>query len=350
MALASDMESLYELSEMRWSRLLIGGYVALALSCARPAQADDYAGAVNRAAAARDRALETQRAQDWQEAFELFAAAVALRATPEATFELGESARQLGLEAQALQAFEDALALGLVGKAGDRAREFVAERAGAFGRLSVRGPDAARLYVDDAKRAVLPTERPIVLAPGPHRLHVESANQPAFEKVVTIVAGETVEIDVTPPPPARAPLPAHEAVKPPAPLASRDADSDSSWRTPVIVTSGGLVVAGVAAIVASSIAITNKRDELEKECAELRDGGDECASTTATHVTTAQSIGNDILALKGVRWAGVGAAVLGTGGVLFGLLGGRAKERPAQGRAAVTLGPETVGVTWRSSF
>lgn len=337
---------MYELPTMHRSGLLLGACVAFTLSCTTAAWADDYTDAASRAAAARDRALETGRAQDWQEALELFAAAGELRPTPEAKFEFAEAARQLGFEDQALQAFEDALALGLTGKARERAEEFVAQRASAFGRLSVRGPAGARLYVDNAKRAVLPAPRSIVLAPGPHRVHVETGNQPPFERAVTIVASETNEVVVS-----RAAVLAQESTTPAPPALRPEPDSPSRWRTPVLVASGGLVVAGVTTALVSSVLIASKRHDLEQECAELQDGGDECAATTATHVTTAQSLGNDILALKGVRWVAVGAAVLGAGGIVLALVGlSRDGEKPARSRAALVVGPETVGVTWRSGF
>lgn len=299
------------------------------------AHAEGYASAVARAASARDRALETGSAHDWQEALELFAAAVELEPTVDAKFEFAEAAAHLGLDDEAFAAYEDAVALGLEGRAAERARKFLAEHASALGRLELVGPEGARVYVDGRARGRLPLARALPVMPGTRRLQLDAAGYQPFEQELVFEAERPVTLS-----PRLLPAPHPAPVSAKAPNARsdpREPSSGNGWALPVLVAGGGFVLLGTATIVVSSMALGNKRDELARECAVVR--GDECAATTATSVSEAQSIGNEILALKTARWAGIGAAALGAGAVGLGVFGLTRASRKAKADARLELSP-----------
>jgi hypothetical protein len=117
----------------------------------------------------------------------------------------------------------------------------------------------------------------------------------------------------------------------------------------LLLAGSGVAAAGVATIIVTSIRLGNEREELASHCAVIE--ADECTATTAEHVSKAQTIGNDILALKGLRWVGIGAAVLGAGAVtvsLVSLLGGDAGAE--RNGVSVSVGSHAADVSWRGSF
>jgi hypothetical protein len=273
----------------------IGTFLFL-VSIACCASADDYDATVARAAEARDRALESQSAEDWRQALALFAAAVALRPTMEAKFEYAEAAARLGLDDVARAAYQAAIDLGLEGKAAERARRFVEEH-------------QARSDADPPKQ-------------GP-----ESGLVPSVALTVPPAA---------PAPPVRRAPPAEEPAATPG------------WQLPVLLSGGGLVTVGAVTIVVTSIRLGDARDELARECAVVEN--DECVATTAGRLSRAQTIGNDILALKGVRWAGIGAAVLGVGAVGVSLVSLLGREDSAQSSTSLVLEPSAASILWRGAF
>jgi hypothetical protein len=258
------------------------------------ASADDYDSAVARAAEARDRALESQGAEDWRQTLELFATAIALRPTMEAKFEYAEAAARLGLDDVASAAYQEALELGLEGKAAERARRFVQEHQ----------PQSDAAAAAPAPRGDLERVLPRAVPP-------------------TVVSARPVATEGKP-------------------------AETSGWQLPVLLTGGGLVTAGAATIIVTSIRLGDAREDLARECAVVE--RDECVATTAGRVSRAQTIGNDILALKGVRWVGIGAAVLGAGAIgvsLWSLLG---REDSARASASLTLESGAAGIRWRGAF
>jgi len=322
----------------------------LVLALASPAWADGYDAAVARAAAARDRALETDSAKDWQEALELFGAAVEFNPTMEAKFEYAEAAVRLKLYDEAFGAYADALELGIAGKARERAQAFVGEHEHELGRLALEGPAGARVYIDERKRGTLPLGRAIPLAAGAHRLHVDATDFRPLERQIEVAADQTTNLTLAL---ERAWIPpvAPHPVLPAAPPSPTDKTSPGGgWVMPLMVGGGALLVGGVVTIIGTSTALTNKRADLDEECAVVKD--DACQATTATHVTTAQSIGNDIMALKNLRWVGVGAAAVGVGAVGVGLfeLASRSGSTTTHQSARLEISGKFTGVRWQHDF
>lgn len=332
-------------------RLVALACLSLAVALSSAARADGYDSAVARAAAARDRALETGNAVDWREALELFGAAIEFNPTMEAKFEYAEAAVRLDLADEAFGAYADAIELGIAGKARERAQAFVNEHEHSLGQLAVAGPAGARIYVDERKRGTLPLARAIPLVPGVHKVHADATGFRPLERELTLTADQTTTLTLelepaTGPsaapgasPPAGAPRPADAGVAP-----------SGRWATPVLITGGTLLVGGVVIMIATTATISKKHDDLEKVCVVLED--DVCKATTAEEVSTAQHIGNDILAAKGLRWGGVAAAVVGFGAIGASLfeLASRSDGNKVQQSARVEVSSSFTGVRWRADF
>lgn len=337
---------------MMWVRRFVALF-CLACATVRPstARADGYDSAVARAAAARDRALETGSARDWREALELFGAALEFNPTMEAKFEYAEAAIRLDLDDEAFAAYADALELGIAGKARERAQTFVNEHEHSLGRLALAGPAGTRIYLDERKRGTLPLARAIPVVPGIHKLHADATSFRPFERELTVTADQTTTLELELEP-ASAPALAPHPLPPNAPLPAKDAGGPSggNWATPVLIAGSALLAGGVVIIVATTANIAKKHDELEAACVVLEDNV--CRATTAEDVSKAQTIGNDILAAKGLRWAGVGAAVVGLGAVGVSLfeIATRKDAKKVQQSARVEVSSAFTGVRWRAEF
>jgi hypothetical protein len=326
------------------------GPLLLVLVLASPAWADGYDAAVARAAAARDRALETDSAKDWQEALELFGAAIEFNPTMEAKFEYAEAAVRLKLDDEAFGAYADALELGIAGRARERALAFVGEHEHTLGRLALEGPAGARVYIDERKRGTLPLGRAIPLAAGAHRLHVDATDYRPLEREIEVAADQTTNLTLALERAWIPPVAAQAGSPPPIPAKADTAAPSGGWVMPVMVGGGALFVGGVVTIIGTSTVLTSKRADLDEECAVVED--DACQATTATHVSTAQSIGNDIMALKNLRWVGVGAAVVGAGAVGVGLfeLASRSGSTTTHQSARLEISGGFTGVRWQRQF
>jgi hypothetical protein len=324
--------------------------VLLGSTVATPALADSYDSSVARAAAARDRALETDNPRDWEEALELFAASVDFKPTMEAKFELAEAALHLHLDDEAYEAYSDALELGLSGKAQERAQAFLQEHEHQFGRLALSGPAGARVYLDNRKRGVLPLTRPLTVSSGVRRLHVDATDFQPLEQELTIASDQTTSLAVT--------LEVERGTMPPAAAATPRRASrpeagpvDRGWALPVLLTGGGLTLASGVTIIATSISLQSKRRLLRNECAFLRPGQDECAATTASHASAARSLGDEIATLNAVRVVAVGAAVLGAGAVGISLFKSVLSEQaPLKSTVRLEVSGGSVGAAWQSEF
>jgi hypothetical protein len=168
--------------------------VALRIVLTTPAFADSYDSAIARGVAARDRALETGSVEDWQQALDLFAEAVDLKPTKEAKFEFAGVAVRLHLEDEAFAAYEEALGLGLQGRAEERARAFVEAHGLEVARLDVAGPAGTMVYVGSRRRAVLPLSRPLVVSAGALLVRLEPPGSRPWEAKISIEAGKTTSL------------------------------------------------------------------------------------------------------------------------------------------------------------
>lgn len=341
----------------------VGGRARLALAtlllaaCTSvSAFADTYDSAVARGIAAKERALETNRTSDWEEALELFAAAISLNPTKEAEFEFAEAAAQLHLDDEAFDAYRTALAQGLSGRAAERAQQFVDARVHAFATLDVQGPAGARLYVNGRKRAVLPLARPLTVSAGAARLNVDAQGFRAWEREISLQPGQTRQLEVAlepeaKPTPTPAPLapPAAKTPVPPRRTAPAPAPPARTWEVPTLIVGGGLTLLGATGIIVTSVLLPDRRETLKSNCALLR--GDDCRATTSSHVQAAQSAADDIVTFERLRWASVGVAAVGLGAVAASVwrLSGRAAPKAAT-NGSVQVSRREVQVLWTGDF
>jgi hypothetical protein len=319
--------------------------VAAAAVPARAADADAYNAALTRAIAAKERALDVNEPPRWEEALRLFQEAAAIRETRECAYEIGFAAERLSRTDLAVEAYQAALDLGLVGPARARAGTFVSAHAAALAQVEVRGAPGTRLRVAGVERGRLPLTRPLVLFPG--SVEIEAVD-PAGRTVAVAVhlqagllervnlpaatagapAPEAAPAAASPPAP-QVPAPAAGAVTPgtgatpgwsPSPRESEDQPTTSAAAWPLIIT-GAVIAAGAAVLIpVSGGRIDDDRSALAAECT-TPPTGDVCAVAYNGQRAAAQSHEDGIATWKGVRlgaWIGlgVGVATLGTGLVL----------------------------------
>jgi hypothetical protein len=326
--------------------------VLLVFAAVRPALADGYDSVIGSAVAARDRARESGEARDWQAALDLFALAVDLRPTKEAKFEFAEAASALEIYDEAFAAYQDALALELGGKAAERARAFIAERAAELGFLDVTGPAGTRLRVDGRMRAVLPLARPLVVLPGARRLQAEAVGFLPWQRELNVDRGapRALALDLEPEPMAAPPAP--KTIAPPRAEPQKPAPSSKPlrWGLPALVAGSGAAAAGIAGTIVTTVLITDRRKTLEANCVVLRNDG--CESTLPSRRSAAQSAADDIATLEAVRWISAGAAVLGTGAAVLGAfrLGSEREPKTSTRDVVFHFSSRAVEIEWRGTF
>jgi hypothetical protein len=266
------------------------------------------------AIAARDRAIETEDPRDWRQAFELLSELVKLRGTKEAEFELGNVAAHIEREDEAYAAYEQALALGLSGRAAAQAQAFVAGMHDRIGWLSVVGPAGASLYVRGRQRGVLPLPKPLPVVMGEALVSVEVSGLSAWKTRVVVVAGTTSAL--------RAELGA-PAVATGDPASARSpeklgsAASTPRWGLPTAIAGGAVLAAGIGTVVGTTLALSSKREDLARNCLTLVD--DQCLNATSAERDAAQADADAIAALKTARGVAIGASAVGGVALAAGL-------------------------------
>jgi hypothetical protein len=329
--------------------------VAGRAAAARPndAEADAYTAALTRAIAAKERALDVNEPPRWEEALRLFQEAAALRSTRECAYEIGVAAEHLSRSDLAVESYEAAIDLGLLGPARARAQAFVTVHAAGMARLTVRGRAGRLVNIAGIRRGRLPLARPLVLFPGEVRLDIvdPTSTTGSIASVTIRVRGgqaETLDLDrmpqATKPPGGEAgappPVVAAPPVEPPAgetaaspavplPPAPQAQPSDAGPSPPEAgVSSRGLWIAGAGAVVTvaavillpvTSARLESDRSALMKECA-TPVVNDQCIAMT-DHGPAAQSLADSIASWKAIRIGamvgiGVGVATVATGLIL----------------------------------
>jgi hypothetical protein len=309
------------------------------------ARADSYDSAIARGVAARDQALDTGSMEHWQQAVDLFEAAAAIRLTKEAKFEFAEAAARLRLDDEAIEAYRAALALGLRGKAEERARAFIAEHEQAMSALKVEGPAGTTLYVGGRKRGVLPLGQPIVIQSGRLLVRLEPPRYREWQQTISVEPGALVSLDpeLTREPEAAGPL------QGPSPSEPRGAGS-TRWAMPALIGGASLALAGAATIVVTSVLLPHQQQTLEDNCVVLQGG--QCVATTGGRLNAAQSAADQVVLLQGLRWAGVGGAGVGVAMAVAGvwrIVTGRRDAAPAVGLEWETAKGQW-GVSWRGTL
>lgn len=162
------------------------------------------------------------------------------------------------------------------------------------GRLLVRSNEAGELFVDGEAVATLPLEKPLELAPGPHRLELRGASGSATGEV-TIRADSLAEVELV--------------------LAPAIAEAPHRWMRTGSYVAGGAAVAALAAAIATHLDASRTMDDAR----DLKAEGKPFASTRSDALDT---IGTSRL-LYGV------AAGLAAGAVTLYLLDRPAERQPA---------------------
>ncbi|MGZ3475920.1 MAG: hypothetical protein ACXWUG_18110 [Polyangiales bacterium] len=325
---------------------------ALALVLApATAHADAWDAAMARAGAAKEKALDAEDPTAWQGVLDLFIEADAIRETKESKYEIGFAAAKVKADDVAVEAYEQALALGLSGPPMEKAKEFLAANLSKMGRLDVRGPAGAQVYVTGRRRGALPLARPIVAFAGTAHVRLIS-NGKVMERDLDLPGGETRIVDFTaefapPPPPPPVPVKPAPVVPPPSP-APKQSDT-LGW---ALVGTGAFVTisSGVLWVVAAHT-VSSRRESLADVCLS-RDKNDSDVCLTAANAQErdwAQEDANLIHTFKPLRI--VGAVGVGVGVLTMAIgawqLGGKSEKT-----ASVTpsIGKDGATFTLRVQF
>lgn len=319
----------------------------LAPGVSRAANADDYEAVIARAVGARDHAFESGRAEDWQTALDLFASAIAIRSTAEANFEWAGAADQLAFEDEAYAAYDEALRLGLSGRAEGRARAFLSSHLAQVGWLAVAGPAGSSLFVGARLRGVLPLAHPLVVLQGVVRVRAEHPMLPPWEATVFVEAGHTTPLEI-----AQIPAAPPLRPRPPEPRVEREPLRrlrHPTWALPVVVGGGALAAAGAATIVITTILINGEQLSLERNCDVWQ--GSSCQYTTGDKLRAAQANADRIATFEVLRGVAIGGVALGAVATVAGAWwpvgsGGAT----AATRTEIRLSRTEWKVEWRTTF
>jgi hypothetical protein len=340
----------------------------------RSAHADAYDAALTRAIAEKERALDVNDPARWEETLRLLQEADALRSTRECKYELGFAAERLKRTDLAVEHYEAALDLGLIGAPRSKAEAFVGEHAAALARLTVRGPPGVRLRVAGIDRGRLPLPRPLVLFAGEVRLETTYGGQRVV-RTVTLTSGQLDVLDLAlapaplapeplalPPPPPESPPAPPPAVhpEPPRPMPrSSPATPTTRWGWTLVGTGLGVGI-GAAVLGGVAIQLKNQResDLSTYDCTKLN-GPDACTTPATNQRDAAQAAVNDIATWKAVSagaWVGVGvgAATAVTGAVLLAIApppsGRHAAPAVAQWLPRASFERSGVSLVWGEAF
>ncbi|MBW2530147.1 MAG: tetratricopeptide repeat protein [Deltaproteobacteria bacterium] len=284
----------------------------------------------------------------YEEAADAFTRAYELKPNWKLLYNLGQSqaaARHYGL---ALVTFERYLAEGGDELADSRRDEVLAEverLRKMVGSLEIRGPDGARVFVDDTERGIVPLPGLVHVVAGlEHRVLVQLGVETLLERTVRVSGGQTMVIDLGDPE-AEAEVGPEEEQRPPPPsepppvTPEQPAPAGDSGITPlqtlglVMVGVGGALLAGGAVTGGMTLSLDG---EVEDGCP---DG--ECAPDMHD---TLERRDNLALATDVLLGVGVAAAVVGATMVFVGGAGDKGEEEPD---AEVALGPGTASLSWR---
>lgn len=319
--------------------------VLLLMALPGAAFAQSYETALLDGVSARDRAIETGSASDWQRAAQHFARARELRSTKEAEFEFAEAALRLDRWLEAYGGYEAALELGLEGKAAQRARAFLAARASEVARLMVEGPAGARIHVDEGAATELPLRRPLVVRPGSVELRAERDGFHGRRWRLDVAANSSTTVQVQ-----LEPLPVPSPPPPAPPRPEQPASEPPGWAMPLTLAGGSLFLAGGVGALTTSLLLPGERRELDRVCAEF--DGDDCASAVADRQEQAQSVANRIETFENLRWVAFSAAGVGLLGAVVGLvpllLDGASTETAQQ--TSLRAAPDGLLLEWRGRF
>ena len=306
----------------RGAARVIAAHLALAIACTSVAStsfADAYDAAMAHAIAAKEKAVDANDPSAWQEALRLFREADAVRSTKESKYELAFAAAHLKEDDLAVESYEASIAMGLSGKAKDKADAFVKEHAPKMARLSPTGPVGATITINGRFRGKVPVARPIVVFAGSVHVVVEGAKGTTIEDDVMTKPGETVTVDWT----EKLAPKVNDATTDAKPPAAKPPDREVpvedlgggaralGWT--LLITGGSLAVAGGVTTIIAGGSLGSRRDSLADNCLVLN-GTDSCPTAKPDRQADAKSDVDAIATWKGVRTAGI--VSMGVGGTL----------------------------------
>ena len=314
----------------------------LAATLAGPVLADAYDAAMARAVAAKEKAVDTNEPAAWSEALRLFEEVDALKATKDSKYELAGAAAKLKEDDVAFEAYEASIGLGLAGKPKEKAQAFVAANGKKVGRVDVRGPAGAQVFVGSRLRGTLP-RAPMVVFAGPAKLRVVAGTK-SVEIPVDVKAGETTNVDAAaklantepPPPPPDKPPP-----KPPSPTVPMSDEGAGARALGWSLLIGGVVVgaAGGVFVFVSGSQLETNRATLAEKCGDWYSKPDSCKKAAADgEAATVQSANDAVATWSGIRIASfIG---LGTGFTIAAIGTVRLLTAPSPPRVTAGLAPQ----------
>lgn len=304
---------------------------------------------LTKAVVAKERAIDSNRVEDWLATLQAFQHLLEIRATAPAAYEVGNAAMNLGQLDVTVEAFELALELGLSGTAKAKAVDVVAEYAKQMARLTLFGQPQIEIVVRGLRRGTLPRSRPLVLLPGTTEILLFSSGHPTTRLELGLKQGESTSLRIE----SVAPKPAANKESM-APQLIGKSSSDTAFfgggpRLPATTTGASapflyehksafhtretfgwsLLVTGAATGVVSLLFIPisgrmvqRGRTTLADNCEVQLYGPDSCAHAKIGRQFVAQSASDSIGAWQMVRkvsWIGlaVGAASVLGGGIIL---------------------------------
>jgi hypothetical protein len=306
-----------------------------------PAFADSYDAAMARAAAAKEKALDANDPGSWQETLRLFEEADTIRSTKESRYEVASAAAWLKQEDLAVEAYEDAIAMGIGGPAKTKAEAYLAARTGKMGRLRIKGPAGATVSIEGHVRARLPRDRAVVVFPGKVRLHVEKT-EGASDVEVEAKAGVDTDVSLDEKP--KAPLA-------PAPVAPAPAETGGDHRQlGWVLTASGAVVLGfsVYGVLVANSRISRNDDDLRGKGCNVVDHY--CSSPfvgTLEEGDSVQALSDQNATWKAVRTTGIIGTIVGAGAAITGVVlvvTSKSKPQPISPEVSVLPGAAYFGL------
>lgn len=215
----------------------------VAMTGAEPAAAAPESEAAD-VARAREVEAEARAAfakKDHERAAALFAKAHAIAPSAATKYNEAFAWSTAGRPAEAADAYDAALALGLEGKLAEASRERLATLRAELGRLEVRAPKGAQMSVAHARERLVPAT--VHLEPGSHELTLVHPDGTRTEHTVAAEAGVATVLELASPDP-ETPAPAPAPAPPPPP--------EESSALPV----AGYVLLGLGGAGAVAMAVT----------------------------------------------------------------------------------------------
>lgn len=282
---------------------------------------------------------------DYTGALEKFEAAYAAMPSPKLLFNIGQARRDLGLTAEAIEAFDKFLSLATDAspKTVAEARTHLVNLQRKAGRLQIfcETPGAV-LGVDGKEVGVAPLPSPLWMAPGRHMItatHASAAPGLAYAEV-TAGGQHTVTVQLSPLVPAAPPAlaqsptyaPTAQATVMPVPTevqtpAAAPVETDEGWllgrKWAWVATGSAVLFAGSAAVIGAGA--KSRYDDLRSSC------GSGSADRVGCDEGEISSLKTRVLTTN-VLWGLAGAAAV-TAGVLFIVEDYRVQVAPLAGNA-----------------